>query len=435
MAASLLPRCAGLADTRSRLGARLLILLLSGLLLAGLIWAGWATVEQIVRATGQVEPAERVQVVNHPRGGRVAELRVREGDLVARGQVLVRLDPDLDDSALEELDGRLASARAELARLEAELTGGPVTPPRDLAATRPDLVAEARALATARRNALDRRLAQLASTEEQRAMELAEQEAQIERLETVLDLLDQEAGAVRALAAKGLAPRLERIAVERRVADARGELAVAKRAAAAARAAREEASAARARLLADHEREIREELAAARAKVADLHQRVVRQQKLVGELALRAPVDGIVKDVTVTNVGQSVGAHAPLLTVVPSRGPLVIEARVPQRDIGRVHVGQDAVVKVMALDYLRFGRLEGEIVRVAADATTDERSGEVAYSVAVATRRRTLERDGVEYPLVPGMLVDVELIVGERSVLSFLTDRILMLSDQAFREG
>jgi HlyD family type I secretion membrane fusion protein len=435
MAPALLPRCAGLADTRSRAGPRILILLLSGLVAAAVVWAGWATVEQIVRATGQVEPAARVQVVNHPRGGRVAELLVAEGDAVRRGEVLARLDPELDDSALDELEGRLAAAQVEVARLEAELAGARVDPPRGLVAARPDLVAEATALAASRRHALERRLAQLASTERQRAMELEEQRAQIRRLETTLALLKEEADAVNALAAKGLAPRLERVALQRRVADAEGELAVAERAAAAAHAAIDEAEASRARVLADRESELREQLTAARAAFADLQQKVARQRKLVGELDLRAPVHGIVKDVAITNPGQSFAAHAPLMRVVPTGGPLLVEAQVPQREVGRIHVGQNAVVKVMALDYLRFGELAGEIVRIAADANTDERTGETTYTAVVATDRATLERAGVTYPLVPGMLVDVELHVGERSILSYLTDRILMLSDQAFREG
>jgi adhesin transport system membrane fusion protein len=435
MASALLPRCAGLADTRSRLGPRVLILLLAGLVLAALVWAGWARVEQIVRATGQVEPAARVQVVNHPRGGRVAELAVRAGDEVRRGEVLLRLDPELDRSALDELEGRLAAARLEVARLEAELNDRALAPPFDLVSGRPALVAEARELVVSRRRALDRRLAELEGAQARREMELEEQRAQIHRLETTLALLKEEATAVDALAAKGLTPRLERVALQRRVADAEGELAVAERAAAAARAAIAEAKAGRARLVADRESEIREKLASARAAAADLEQKVARQRKLVGELELRAPVHGIVKDVEITNPGQSFAAHAPLMTVVPTDGPLLVEAEVPQRDIGRVHVGQDATVKVMALDYLRFGELAGEIVRIAADATTDERTGETTYTAVVATDRASLERDGVDYPLVPGMLVDVELHVGERSVLSYLTDRILTLSDQAFREG
>ena len=210
MASALLPRCAGLADTRSRLGPRVLILLLAGLVLAALVWAGWARVEQIVRATGQVEPAARVQVVNHPRGGRVAELAVRAGDEVRRGEVLLRLDPELDRSALDELEGRLAAARLEVARLEAELNDRALAPPFDLVSARPALVAEARELVVSRRRALDRRLAELEGAQARREMELEEERAQIHRLETTLALLKEEATAVDALAAKGLTPRLER---------------------------------------------------------------------------------------------------------------------------------------------------------------------------------------------------------------------------------
>ncbi len=435
MSSSLLPRCATLADTRSHHGPRLLIMLVSGLFLAGLAWSGWARVEQIVQATGQVEPEAQLQVVNHARGGRVAEILVREGDRVTAGAAVLRLDPDLDRSALAELEGRLRTERLRVARLEAELGGTALAPLEAVTMARPDLVAESAALLGARRTALERRLAQLASTERRRTMEIAQQQAQIRRLETTLALLKEEATAVETLAQKGLAPRLQQVTVRRRVADAAGELAVARRAADAAAAARDEAAAARARLVADHESELRLELAGARAEAANLEQALARQTKLVADLEVRAPVSGIVKDVALSSAGQSFAAYAPLVTLVPTEGPLVVEAKVPERDIGRLHPGQKAVVKVAAYDYLRFGALDGEIRRIAADASTEERTGDVTYSVLVVTDRASLTRGGTDYPLVPGMLVDVELVVGERSVLSFLTDRILMLGDAAFREG
>lgn len=435
MAPTFLPRCATLADTRSERAPRLLILLLAALLATAVVWAALARVEQVVRATGQVEPLARLQVVNHPRGGRVAEVLVVEGQEVRQDDVLLRLDPALDDSALRELQARLAVERVRVARLQAELADMALVVPPALAVARPDLVAEAEALLAAERSATARSLAQLASTERQRAMELAERTAEIHRLETTLALLKEEAAAIDQLAAKGLAPRLRQVTVRRRVADAEGELAVSMSAADAALAAREEAAAARARLLADRESELRQELAAARAEAFDLEQAVGRQARVVGDLEVRAPTTGIVKDIETTTPGQSFQAYAPLLTLVPTGGPLVVEAKVPQRDIGKLHVGQDAVVKVMAFDYLRYGALEGRVTRIAADASTEERTGEVVYTVVVTTERPALERDGDTYPLVPGMLVDVELVTGERSILSFLTDRVLMLRDDAFSEG
>ncbi len=433
--AALLPRCTTLADTRSRRGPKLLILLLASLVAAIVIWAGLARVEQVVRATGQVEPEARLQIVNHDRGGRVAEVLVREGEEVAAGAVLVRLDTEIDGSALSELRARLASEQIRVARLEAELGDTPLVVAPSLSAARPDLMAEAAALLAAERSALSRRLAELATSERQRAMEHAERVAEIHRLESTLELFNEEAEAVGQLAERGLAPRLRHVGIERRVADAEGELAVAKSAGDAALAAREEVAAARARLLADWESEVRQELAAARAAAFDLEQAVTRQTRIVGDLHVRAPTDGIVKDLAVTTPGQSFQAFAPLLTLVPTGGPLVVEAKVPQRDIGKLHAGQSATVKVMAFDYLRYGSLDAEVARIAADASTDERTGDVIYSVLLKTERPALERGGQSYPLVPGMLVDVELITGERSILSFLTDRILLLRDDAFAES
>ncbi len=435
MAKTLLPRCATLADTRTGYGARGLILLLAGLVALGLAWAGWAEVEQVVRATGKVEPADQVQVVNHRNGGRVAGVVVREGALVEAGDVLMRLDDAFDRSALLELQGRLDVELARAARLEAELNGDDLVMPVTLTSSRPDLAAEQAALLLARGTAHDRQLAQLASTERRRAMEVEERTQDVMRLERTLVLLKQEAAAMDELTRRGLNPQLRQIAVQRQVADAEGELEVAKSSREAASAARDEAMDAQARLAADRERDLRAELAAARAEVFNLEQALHRQRQVVDELVVRAPIGGIVKDLAVNTPGQSFAAHTPLVTLVPTEGPLLVEAKVAHSDIGKLHVGQPAVVKVMAFDYLRYGRLEGEIVHIAADANTDERTGEVAYRVRVTTDRPALERDGVTYPLVPGMLVDVELITGERSILSYLTDRILMLRDDAFREG
>ncbi|TVQ37706.1 MAG: HlyD family type I secretion periplasmic adaptor subunit [Geminicoccaceae bacterium] len=435
MASQLLPRCATLADTRTGFGPRGLILLLASLVVLALVWAGWAQVEQVVRATGKVEPADQVQVVNHRSGGRVAGVAVREGAFVSQGDVLLHLDDELDRSALTELQGRLDAERARVARLEAELLERGLQVPATLAQLRPELVAEEAALLAARTTAHERQLAQLVSTEHRRAIEVEEQAHAVQRLERTLAILKQEAAATAELTARGLSPRLRQLGVDRQVADAEGELEVAKSSRDAAAAAQIEAQDAQARLVADRERDLRLELAASRAEVFNLEQALHRQGQVVHELVVRAPVTGIVKDLVVNTPGQSFAPHTPLVTIVPTEGPLLVEARVAHSDIGKLHVGQEAVVKVMAFDYLRYGRLEGRIIHIAADATTDERTGEVTYRVRVETDRPELERDGVTYPLVPGMLVDVELITGERSILSFLTDRILMLRDDAFREG
>jgi multidrug efflux pump subunit AcrA (membrane-fusion protein) len=130
-----------------------------------------------------------------------------------------------------------------------------------------------------------------------------------------------------------------------------------------------------------------------------------------------------------------VGSNQPLMKLVPTGGGLVIEARVDNQDVGYVRIGQLATVKVRAFDFLRYGTLEGRIERIAADATADPASGTYPYRIIVHTDRADLGTGENRLPVVPGMVVDVDLLVGERTILSYLTDRILRLREDAFREG
>ena len=152
-------------------------------------------------------------------------------------------------------------------------------------------------------------------------------------------------------------------------------------------------------------------------------------------LIVLAPDDGIVQDLLVTSAGQSVGSNQPLMKIVPTGGGLVVEARVDNKDIGYVQLGQPARVKVRAFDFVRYGALEGWIERIAPDANTDPRTGELTYEVTIRTEWGEVIAGEKRLQVVPGMAVDVDLLVGERTILSFLTDRIFRVSEAAFRQG
>jgi HlyD family type I secretion membrane fusion protein len=150
---------------------------------------------------------------------------------------------------------------------------------------------------------------------------------------------------------------------------------------------------------------------------------------------VRAPVDGIVQDILVTSPGQSVASNQPLMKLVPTGGALVIEARVRNRDIGQVRVGQSCKVKVQAYDFLRYGTLSGQVEQIDADAVLDSKSGALTYGILVRTDGAELMRNGLAVAVVPGMAVEIDLLVGERTILSYLTDRIFQLGEEAFRES
>jgi membrane fusion protein, adhesin transport system len=240
--------------------------------------------------------------------------------------------------------------------------------------------------------------------------------------------------AVRTLAEKGLYPRLRLVALERELSDVVGDAKKAEARLAAAQAALAEAESRRRSLEREQQSAVLTELAAAEAERDRLAEARNRAQTQLRNRVVRAPVDGIVQELAAAP-GQSVGSNQPLMKLVPTGGGLVIEARVDNQDVGYVRVGQLATVKVRAFDFLRYGTLEGRIERIAADATADPESGTYPYRIVVRTDRAELGTGENRLAVAPGMVVDVDLLVGERTILSYLTDRILRLREDAFREG
>jgi HlyD family type I secretion membrane fusion protein len=431
-----MPDADALVERQSSPVAGLLILTVAALVLAGLAWMAWAEVEEVVRAQGRIEPAGRVKIVNHPRGGRVAALHVAEGQRVALGDPLVTFDPEVDAGQHAELLGRFQARAVETARLEAESTGaGAILVAAEIAAARPDLVLAQGELLSARAAALESRREALRRAVETREGELRTAEAELARIRSGLVLQRQQLAAVRELAARGLYPTLKLVAVEREVGDSEGELRKAEAVLAAARAALAESESRRDGLDREWRSDLLTELAKSAAERDRLLEQLRAQEALLGSMVVRAPAAGIVEAVAVTGPGQAVGPTDVLMKLVPVGEGLVVEARVANEDIGKVKEGMAATVKVLAYDYLRFGSLDGIVQKVAADAAPEPRTGALAYAVTVVTERQRLGALPGSQEVAPGMVVDVELKVGARTILSYLTDRILMARDHAFRDG
>jgi membrane fusion protein, adhesin transport system len=430
-----LPDAEGVVERGHSPVAGVLILSITAVFAGLLAWSALTEIEQVVLATGQVEPAGRVKIVNHPDGGRIAEVHVAEGQRVAAGEPLLTFDPELVRTELAELTGRFEVKSAEAARLQAELAGGELLVDAELGAARPALVDEQRQLLESRRQVHASRAAELAQTVARRKSEVASITAELARLRNGQALLSEQLDAIRGLAEKGLYPRLRLVAVERQQSDLSGELSQTRARRDAAEAALAEAESRQQGL----EREWRSAILAQLSEVSAERDRLAearkRQVATLRNLVVRAPVDGIVQELTVTTPGQSVGSNQPLMKLVPTGGGLVIEARVANEDIGYVRIGQPVTVKVRAYDFLRFGTLSGAVERIAADAAFDQQSGALTYGIMVQTDGAELGSGGGRVSVVPGMAVEVDLLVGERTILSYLTDRIFRLQQAAFREG
>jgi membrane fusion protein, adhesin transport system len=431
--AEFLPDAEGVIERRHSPVAGLLIVVVALVFAALLAWSALTEVEQVVSAEGQIEPADRVKVINHPDGGRVAEVNVVEGQQVVAGASLVSFDPEQVRAKLAELTGHWQMRSIEAARLQAEVAGGDLAVDPELARARPDLVAEQQALLTSRREAQESRIQALAQTIQQREKELQSVIAELDRLRASHGLLKQQLDAIEGLAEKGLYPRLRVVGVERQLSDVSGDIQKARARREAAEAALAEAESRYQVLEREQRSSVLAELAAARAERDQLSEAHRRQAATLRNLVVRAPVDGIVQDIMVTSPGQSIGSNQPLMKLVPTAGGLVVEARVRNQDIGHVRVGQPVKVKVHAYDFLRYGTLSGQIEQIDADAVVDPKSGALTYGIMVRTDSAALARNGFDVKVVPGMAVDLDLLVGERTILSYLTDRIFKLREEAFR--
>jgi HlyD family type I secretion membrane fusion protein len=415
--------------------AGLLIGTIALLLTASLAWTAWARIDEVVKAQGQVEPIDRVKLINHPRGGRVATLQVSEGERVEAGQVLLTFAPEIDAKQLAELRGRWQARIAEVAVLKAEVEDAPLAPPVELIDRRPDLVAQAEERLSARREARDEQRAALRRNVEGHAAALRTAEAEVVRLENGSQLLGQQFASVRELTDRGLYPRLKMVEMERQISDVQGELAKARASVVSARAALGESESRQKAFDSDWRRGLLEELSAALADRDQLVEKLGAQDAVMAELVLTAPVDGIVQELKPASAGQSVAPNETIMKLVPMGDGLVIKAMVANPDIGRVTAGMPATVKVRAYDFARFGAIEGVVTRLSADAISPTEPDELpSFAVEVMTLRDHLGEDGA-LPVLPGMVVDVELRVGERSILSYLTDTLITVRDRAFKEG
>lgn len=368
--------------------------LVAGTVAAFVGWAAVAPLDEIVRAEGSVVSRERPQIVQNLEGGILAEMLVAQGDRVAQGQVLARLQGTQFQAAVEDLAARIDSAEMRRIRLEAEIADAVVMlVPPEMEARAPSLAASELALFSARRADL---VTQLNS-----AMEIVEETRR--ELAVMQDLHD-----------RGIAALIELTRARKTNSDA--------------------------------EARYNEILSKAELERATAHAEVLRELgTLTAEHRLAAdrlerteilsPMDGIVNDIRVATIGGVIRPGDEILEITPSSDAIFVEARVRPENIANVVAGQDATIKLSAYDYTIYGALTGEVAFVSADTFEDERRADLPpyYRVTVALDLDALTARQREIELRPGMQAAVELHTGEKTVLQYLV-KPLMRGAEALRE-
>lgn len=425
----------GAEAARERYASRMLTVVLAlivALVAGAVFWASRAVIEEVAVAEGRVIASGDARGVQSLEGGIVKEILVSEGDFVTAGQVLLRIDDTRAEADRGELVARRRVLTLRAARLQAEAEGAdaPVFP-ESLARDMPEAAERELVLFRGRRAALERQTAILEEQRLQSAQEIAELEAGAERIERGIALLDEE---IDLQTRSGVVPRARIIPLERERNERERELGAVRSDIVQERG---EERAAQARI---EEAELtfaaqaREELAEVLGELSVLDESLRAAEDVVVRSALRAPVDGIVTSLAVNTIGGVIAPGEEVLRILPSGEALQVEARVRPEDIAFVIPGLPATVKLTAFDFTIYGALEGEVVRVGADSETDERTGEVYFPIVAETRETALRGGGETREIRPGMVAQVDILTGERTVLDYLLKPFRKARYEALRE-
>lgn len=366
-------------------------LTLAGLLIF-VVWAWWAILDEVTVGTGKITPSTHAQVIESLDGGIVSAMLVREGDIVERGQMLARLDPTRFQSNYGESAARVRALRASSERLRSELTGEPLRFSEE-SMREPELVARERQLYESRRRNLNETVANLQKT---------------------YQLVMSELRMTQPLVAKGAASEVEVIRLQRQATELQGKIDEARNQFAV---------------------RAREEQVKNNADLDAQIQAMSGKADQVDRTTLFSPVRGIVKDIQVTTVGGVLQPGGKLMEIVPLEDQLLVETRINPRDIAYIRPGLPATVKVTAYDSSIYGNLTGLVEVVSPDTLQDEvRRDQFYYRVYVRTKSAELQnKSGQRFPILPGMVANVEIKTGQKSVMDYLL-KPLNKVNEALRE-
>jgi HlyD family secretion protein len=438
------PSAAAAADPLRRWSARG-PLLLGGLVLVVLLggfggWAAFTTLAGAVVAQGRVEVAQNRQVVQHPDGGIVAEILVRDGDQVAAGEVLIRLDAEALARERALVEGQLLEILARRARLEAEEAGAQELDfdPRLARAASPlaaELMAGSERLFRARAETAAREAEQLERRKDQIRTQIAGVEAQQAAIRTQIGLIAHELANQQALLAEGLTQAVRVLDLEREHASLEGRLGELVALAAEAEARITETEIELLRLGSQRREEASAALRDLGFNEIELAERLRAIDLQLERLEITAPVGGIVLGNQVFAPRSVIRPADPLLFIVPQDRPLVIAARVEPIHVDEIFVGQEVRLRFPAFNQRQAPELVGQVTRLSADAFQDEATGISYYRAEIQIDAGELAKLPEGMDLIPGMPVDTFIRTGERTPLDYLLRPLTDYFVRAFREA
>ncbi|MGH6717835.1 MAG: HlyD family type I secretion periplasmic adaptor subunit [Alphaproteobacteria bacterium] len=425
---------AAAAKRRGRSSLYVINLLVALLIVLGVVWAKQTTLEKVTRAEAAVIPSQGVQVIQNLEGGIIADLLVREGDFVNKGDVLLRIDSTRAQADFSELRTKYLQLLAAAARMEAELDGAPdIAFPAAVLSDAADAADDQRKLFLRRRDDISAQISVLEAQMTQKRQELNELYGRVESVSNSLALAREELAFTEPLALQGIVSQTQLLSLKREVVELEGDIAAAKLAVPRVKAALGEIEARKTEIRNSYLARVSTDFEATSSQLSALADQMGAREDRLLRTDVRSPVSGVVNKIARSTIGGVIQPGEDIMEIVPADDSLLIEARVLPTDIAFIQSGQAAIVKVSAYDFARYGGLDGKVTQVAADTRQNE-EGDPYYQVLVRTDMSHIAYQGENLPIIPGMTAVVEIISGKRTVLEYFIEPFTRAQRQALRE-
>lgn len=374
--------------------ANWVLCLLAVVMTSALVWSYHARVEEVTTGQARVIPASREQLIQSLEGGILEEMAVKEGDVVQKGQVLLRIDRTRAGAVYREGLSKIMALKGSIARLRAEAFSTPLAFPPEVRAY-PSIVHDETQAYQSRKRTLDESTAGLLQS---------------------AALAEKEVALATPLAAKGLYSDVDLLRAKRQVTDIRTQIGD---------------------RINRYRAEANAELVKLESELAQAMENISARQDTMERTTVKAPVYGTVKNIRVTTIGGVIPQGGEIMEIVPLEDQLLVEAKVRPSDVAFLRPGLPATVKISAYDYSIYGGLPGTVELISPDTLKEDRrtmaQDESYYRVLVRTSKSVLHAGGKELPIIPGMTATVDIRTGEKTVLDYLLKPVFKMKE-AFRE-
>lgn len=371
------------------------IIAIAAFIVLAVAWSFWAQLEQVSRAPGQVIPTGRIQLIQSNDGGQIIDIKVAEGEIVKKGQLLVVLDQVKLRASVQEGQGKVASLMSSMARINAELFDKPLSFPPEVR-NFPDFISNQSSLYIKRRQGL---------------------QDQLNSLSAMLRLAKQELDMNMPLLASGDVSRADIIRMQRGVTDLEAQ---------------------KVNVRNKYIQDLQFEYTKTEEELVSAREILAQRTDMLKDTEIHAPTDGIVKNIRLTTIGGVLRPGDEVMTIVPTGEKLIVEAKVSPTDIAYVRIGQTASLKFDAYDSSIYGGAEGKVIYISPDTLSEQKgANELVYyrvHVSVDTSGMKPHHPGEKIEIQPGMTANVEIETGKNTVFKYLTKPITKTFGEAMTE-